>query len=317
MGHVVVLGEALVDLVAARVGSTGNTGSAAGGEPARALPGGSPANVAVGLARLGVPVTLLTSLGSDEYGRLVTAHLTGSGVAVRDVGTGAPTSVATVTLDASGEPGYEFAVSWEIGPVEIPVGAVALHTGSLAAALPPGRAEVEVVLARVDAGITVSYDPNIRPALLTDPAAERARVERQVAHADLVKASADDLAWLYPDTDPLTVAGHWLDRRPALVVVTRGGLGCVALTRHGTMTVPARPVQVIDAVGAGDSFTAALLAGLDRAGLLGPQWPTAGIPADVLTAILAAANTAAALTCTRAGADPPTRAELRRSLPGT
>ena len=299
-----MIGEALVDVVAAT-----------GPEPARALPGGSPANVAVGLARLGVPVTLLTSLGPDEYGRLVTAHLVGAGVTVREVGTGAPTSVATVTLDPAGEPGYEFSLRWEVGPVSVPAGAVAVHTGSLAAALPPGSAEVEAMLTRLDAGITVSYDPNIRPGLLTDPDTERARVERQIGHADLVKASAADLAWLYPDTDPLAAAGRWLDRRPALVVVTRGPLGSVALTGGAVASVPAMPVEVVDAVGAGDAFTAALLAGLDRAGLLGPQWPTAGIPAAVLTPLLTAANAAAALTCTRAGADPPTSSELSRALP--
>ena len=307
MGRIVVIGEALVDVVPA----------AADGQPARALPGGSPANVAVGLARLGVPVTLVTAFGDDEYGRLVSAHLAGAGVAVRQAGAGGPTSVATVSLNAAGEPRYEFVLGWDIGVVELPAGAVAVHTGSLAAALPPGRDRVDAALADVPPGMTVSYDPNIRPALLADPATERIRVERQVAYADLVKASAADLAWLYPDADPLAVAARWLAGRPALIVVTCGEHGCVGVTVAGTIEVPARPVRVVDAVGAGDAFTAALLAGLDDRGLLGPGWPGDGPPVAALPQTLTAAVTAAGLTCARSGADPPTAAELSRALAGS
>jgi fructokinase len=164
------------------------------------------------------------------------------------------------------------------------------------------------------AGVTVSYDPNIRPALLADRASERTRVERQIAHADLVRTSAADMAWLYPGSDPVAIANRWLAGRPALVVVTRGELGCVALTAAGTITVPARPVRVVDPVGAGDAFTAALLAGLYGADRLGGGWPAGGVALAQLTGILAAAATAAALTCARPGADPPTAAELNRAL---
>lgn len=308
--RIFVVGEALVDVV-----------PPVAGRPPGALPGGSPANVAVGLARLGVPATLATSLGADEYGRLVGAHLAAAGVSVQNCATGdRPTSVATVSFDAADDPGYDFALSWEIGPVALPTGAIALHTGSLAAALAPGRVEVDRVMVRAGAtGVTVSYDPNIRPVLLADRASERTRVERQVALADLVRASAADLAWLYPDSDPLAVAARWLAGRPALVAITRGELGCVALTAAGAVTVPARPVRVVDPVGAGDAFSAALLAGLYGAGRLGAGWPKDGWPeggvalAD-LTGILTVAATAAALTCARPGADPPTAAELDRAL---
>ena len=305
MQRIFVVGEALVDVV-----------PPAAGRPGRTLPGGSPANVAVGLARLGIPATLATGLGADEHGRLIGAHLAEAGVTVRNCATGGgPTSVATVEFDTAGEPGYDFALSWEIGPVAVPADAVALHTGSLAAALSPGRLEVEAVMARAAAaGIAVSYDPNIRPALLTDRASERTRVERQVAHADLVRASAADLAWLYPGIDPVAIADGWLARSPALVVVTRGELGCLAVTAAGTVTVPARPVRVVDPVGAGDAFTAALLAGLHAVGRLGGGWPADGLTLGELTGILTVAATAAALTCTRPGADPPTAAELNRAL---
>ncbi|MGH8836876.1 MAG: carbohydrate kinase family protein [Actinomycetes bacterium] len=303
--RIFVVGEALVDVV-----------PPAAGQPARARPGGSPANVAVGLARLGIPATLATGLGADEHGRLVAAHLAEAGVTMlnRAAGEG-PTSVATVSFDASGEPGYDFTLSWEIGSVVLPTDAIALHTGSLAAALAPGRFEVDAVMARAGAaGVTVSYDPNIRPALLADRMRERTRVDRQVAHADLVRASAADLAWLYPGSDPVAIANRWLTGRPALVVITRGELGCVALTAAGMITVPARPVRVVDPVGAGDAFTAALLAGLYGAGRLGDGWPAGGVAPTELTGILTAAATAAALTCARPGADPPTAAELNRAL---
>ncbi|HKA68068.1 MAG TPA: carbohydrate kinase [Actinomycetes bacterium] len=318
--RIFVVGEALVDVV-----------PPAAGRSARTLPGGSPANVAVGLSRLGVPATLATSLGADEHGRLVSAHLAATGVTVRNCATGdPPTSVARVSFDAAGEPGYDFALSWEIGPVALPADAIAVHTGSLAAAMAPGRVEVDAVMARAGAaGVTISYDPNIRPALMADRAGERARVEHQVALADLVRASVADLAWLYPDSDPIAVGTRWLAGRPALVVVTRGELGCVALTAAGMVTVPARPVRVIDPVGAGDAFTAALLAGLFGAGRLGAGWPkdgwregswraggwtAGGVALAELTGILSAAATAAALTCARPGADPPTAAELNRAL---
>ena len=308
--RILVVGEALVDVVPPTAR-----------RPARTLPGGSPANVAVGLARLGIPATLATSLGADEHARLIDAHLAAAGVTVDNrAASEGPTSVARVSFDAAGEPGYDFALSWAITSVALPADAVTLHTGSLAAALAPGRFEVDSVMARAGtAGLTVSYDPNIRPALLADRASERTRVEQQVAHADLVRASTADLAWLYPGTDPVAVAAGWLAGRPALVVVTRGELGCTAFTGAETVTVPARPVEVIDPVGAGDEFTAALLAGLYRAGRLGAGWPTGGVPLPELTGILTAAATAAALTCARPGADPPTTAELNRALaaPGT
>jgi len=302
--RILVVGEALVDVVPPTVG-----------RPARTLPGGSPANVAVGLARLGIPATLATGLGADEHGRLIGAHLADAGVAVVNCTAGdGPTSVATVSFDASGEPGYDFALSWEIGPVALPTDAVALHTGSLAAALAPGRSEVDAVMARAgSAGLTVSFDPNIRPALLADQASERTRVERQAAQADLVRASGADLAWLYPGGDPVVIANRWLAGRPALVVVTRGELGCVALTAAGMVTVPARPVRVVDRIGAGDAFTAALLAGLYGAGRLGDGGP-AGVELAELAGILTTAATAAALACARPGADPPTAAELNRGL---
>ncbi|WP_018685000.1 carbohydrate kinase family protein [Actinokineospora enzanensis] len=283
-----VVGEALVDLIA---GPDGRTFTA--------HPGGSPANVAVGLARLGTATALHTHLGDDLFGRFLRDHLAAEGVPVdllpaRDPGT----SVAFAATDQDGVAAYDFRIGWDV--TRIPAARV-LHTGSLAAALAPGPVE-----AAMDAAATVSYDPNIRPALAGPRAAERARVERQVGKADIVKASADDLAWLYPGADPRERAADWLARGPRLVVVTLGPDGAYAVTQDGQVTRSCGPVTVVDTVGAGDSFTAALLHALDRAGALehGSDRP------EDLVAALDLANAAAAVTCGRAGADPPTADEI-------
>ncbi|WP_067479142.1 carbohydrate kinase family protein [Actinomadura hibisca] len=296
--QITVLGEAIVDLA-----------GSADGRTFRADPGGSPANVAVGLARLDVPVTLVTGLGDDAFGRLLDAHLTGAGVrlAARPA---AFTSLAVVTLEGAGIPAYDFVLSWEQDETPLPPGTLALHTGSLAAALSADRVEEAMAAARATASVT--YDPNIRPALAADPAVERARVQRQIALSDVVKASEEDIAWLYPGTDPLEAARRWRAAGPALVVVTHGPDGATALGAGEPVHVPAPAVPVVDTVGAGDAFMAALLAGLWSADLLGADRRTAlaAMPAGPLAALLERAVRAAALTCARPGADPPTTAEL-------
>ncbi|MUN35103.1 carbohydrate kinase family protein [Actinomadura litoris] len=299
MARILVFGEALVDLV-----------GEPGGRRYRADPGGSPANVAVGLGRLGKAVTLVTGLGDDAFGRLVTAHLAASGV-TPDVRRAPFTSLAVVSVDGAGVPSYDFALSWTPGTPEIPPDAAVLCTGSLAAALAEGP--VEAAMAGAPA---VCYDPNIRPALLGDPASERRRVERQVALSDVVKASDEDLGWLYPGADPVEVAHRWRALGPALVVVTRGPRGCVAVTASGRVERPAPPVEVVDTVGAGDAFMSGLVSALLDGGLLDPARR-----ADLdnggespLSGPLAAALASAAITCARPGADPPTEEELRAAL---
>ncbi|MFC5186431.1 carbohydrate kinase family protein [Actinomadura harenae] len=295
MSRVTVLGEALVDL------------APAGDERLfRAVPGGSPANVAVGLGRLGVPSSLVTGLGADAFGRLVARHARDAGVSV--VVQPSPfTGMAVVTLDDAGVPSYDFALSWEPAEEPLPDGTVALHTGSLAAALGDGPARVEAVMAAARPVATVSFDPNMRPALMGDRPRELARVARQVALSDVVKASEEDIAWLHPGADPLEVAREWRALGPALVVVTHGAGGATLLGEEEVHR-PAPPVEVVDTVGAGDAFSAAFLAGLRDADLLGPDRrdALARVPADVLETAVRAAS----LTCTRPGADPPTRAEL-------
>ena len=306
MDDVLVVGETLVDIV--------QRGGVTTGEH----PGGSPANVALGLGRLGRQVSLLSRLGDDERGERVRTHLAASGVRLA-AGTLAagPTSTATARLDERGVASYEFELDWQLpDAVELPP-ARALHTGSIAAFLAPGGEAVLELVHRARGSLTVSYDPNARPVLMGDAGSARERVERFVAAADVVKVSDEDLAWLAPGTDPAEVAQDWLGLGPALVVVTRGGEGATGICAAGRVDVSAPQIAVVDTVGAGDAFMAGLLDALAGADLLGGDRPGAlrGIPRDALAAAVRRATRVAAITCTRPGADPPTRAELAAAYP--
>ncbi|MGH3716215.1 MAG: carbohydrate kinase family protein, partial [Micromonosporaceae bacterium] len=299
---ITVVGEALLDLVADT-----------GGRSFAAYPGGSPANVAVGLARLGTPTTLATQLADDLAGRLVTAHLRDSGVAVELLpGRSSVTSLALAALDRHGAATYDFRLAWDItrGP-DIGPECVCLHTGSIAAALPPGAAVVDRMLAE-QRGVTISYDPNVRPSLSGPRESELPRVERQISRSDVVKASAEDLEWLYPGRDLEMVAAQWLSTGPALVVVTLGANGAYALSHAGAVTRRPLPIAVVDTVGAGDAFTAGLLDALRRAELLGSprRRDLAALDGAGLGEVVDFATRVAGITCGRAGAHPPTRAEL-------
>ncbi|WP_190226616.1 carbohydrate kinase family protein, partial [Streptomyces hydrogenans] len=236
-------------------------------------PGGSPANVAYGLARLGRPATLLTQLADDPSGRLIAAHLTGAGVRLAIGGVPARTPSAVVTLDGRGQAAYAFDIAWTLTaeePPATPEPVRHVHLGSIAAVTEPGAATVLALTGRLRPAATVSYDPNVRPALMGEHGPAVARVERCVALADLVKASDEDLAWLYPGEPVEAVAARWLALGPAVVLVTRGGDGALAVTREHTVAAGAPAVAVVDTVGAGDSFMSAVLdalAGRDRAAL--------------------------------------------------
>ena len=304
----VVVGEALIDLVGQR-----------GGRTLAAHPGGSPANVALGLARLGVSVTLKTRLGRDAFGEMISAHLEASGVLV-DGGPegGVSTSLAIATL-AAGIASYDFRIDWDVGPLApLPIEARCLHTGSLATVLPPGKASVVDLVEREHkrGRVTVSYDPNVRPALLGDAARARPDIERLVALSDVVKVSDEDLRWLYPDRRDEGVAQAWLASGPALVVVTRGGAGVYAVSAGLELHRRAVPIDLVDTVGAGDSFTSGLLDGLHRADLVGGarRDALAAIDEATLGSVVDAAALIAAITCSRPGADPPTRAEVDAAL---
>ena len=300
----VVVGEALVDLVGQR-----------GGRTFVAHPGGSPANVALGLARLGVPVSLRTRLGRDAFGHMITSHLEASGVVV-DAGSDprGDTSLAIATL-AAGVASYDFRIEWDVAALPpLPVEARCLHTGSLATALPPGdMAVVDLVRRERERGrVTISYDPNVRPALLGDAKRARPGVEDLVALSDVVKVSDEDLRWLYPGEPDEDVARRWLATGPVLVVVTRGGQGVYAVSGGLEMRRSVVSVDMVDTVGAGDSFTSGLLEGLRRADLIGGERRDAMATTDesTLASILDRAALVAAITCSRPGADPPTLGEV-------
>ncbi|GIG37927.1 carbohydrate kinase family protein [Cellulomonas pakistanensis] len=299
-----VVGEALVDVVLRP-----------GAEPAE-HPGGSPANVAIGLGRLGRRVDLLTWLADDAHGDLVREHLAGSGVHVL-AGDRAPerTPVARAHLDAGGAATYEFDLTWDLPTRwdEADDAPAVVHTGSIATVISPGGEAVARLLEERRATSTITYDPNLRPALMGSPEETLPVVERLVALADVVKVSDEDLAWLHPGVAPVEIAQDWLGRGPALVVVTLGGEGALAITAGGDeVLVEAPAVQVADTVGAGDSFMGALVDGLWTAGLLGADAREAlhAIDRGTVQQVLVRCAQVAAITVSRAGANPPTSAEL-------
>ena len=303
-----VVGEALVDVVV-RPG-------AGGVEVVERHVGGSPANVAIGLARLGHDVRLATCLGRDDDGDLVRARLDADGVRVVEGSASASrTSTATARLDATGSATYTFDLVWDLLPVDV-AGTGHVHTGSIAAALMPGSAAVSVALhgARTQ-GATTSYDPNLRPGVIGSADEVRPDVEALVAGADVVKASEEDVAWLYAAHSVEEVGRQWLELGPSLVVITLGGEGAIAWHRAAPeepIRVAPQRVQVVDTVGAGDSFMSGLLSGLLDADLLGRgrrEALRASSPDDVRSALDRAVATSA-ITCSRAGSNPPTRAEL-------
>jgi len=306
---ITVAGEALIDFVDE------------GGGRYRAHPGGSPANVAVSLARLGVPCSLLARISTDALGGQLASHLAGNGVGMRDVVRAAePTTLALASLDEAGHAAYSFYVQgtadWQWRREELPAAlapdVTALHAGSLALALAPGARAVEDLLAaeRARGRVTISIDPNVRPPLAAGRAAEVARVERQIRLAHIVKASEEDTSWLYPGLGYEAVARAWQRLGPDLVVIRLGARGAHALGPDGTEVLrPAPPVLVADTVGAGDAFCAGLLDALWRPGLLGGAAALSRIGARQVAAVVDWAVLVAALTCERQGADPPTRAE--------
>ncbi len=302
---ITVAGEVLIDLVGLGDGDY------------RAVPGGAPANVAIALARLGVPTTLLARISRDAFGRRLRDHLSSNGVLLDAVvDASQPTTLAVAGLDAAGRAAYDFYVQgtadwqWRADelPATLPAGTAALAVGSLALALPPGAQVLERLAERERRrGLAIAYDPNIRPALARSPADERLRVERQVAASSIVKCSDEDAGWLYPGEPVEQVARRWLGLGPDLVVLTLGPSGALAVNEGaGLVHRGGRPVDVVDTVGAGDSFLAGLLAGMLGAGLLGPASPARRLAdAGTLGPLLDRAILISALTCARRGADPP------------
>lgn len=302
-----VVGESLVDVV---VGADGSRSEHVGG---------SPLNVAVGLARLDHRVSLATCFGRDARGAMIGNHLADAEV---DVVPGSDavedTSVATATLDPAGAAAYDFDIRWRMPPLPRVTGH--LHTGSIGALLGRGGVDVLAAMSGAHRTTTVSYDPNVRPGLLPDREIALAEIERRVAVSDVVKASDEDLEWLaggpLDDDDIADRLRAWRALGPTLAVATLGAKGAIAILPSGRrVDLPGREVVVVDTVGAGDSFMSGLLSGLLDAGLLGGPDARRRLRkahgALVVPAVQRGID-ASALTVQRAGAQPPTRADLAR-----
>ena len=310
---IVVAGEALIDLMARP------------GEPQQfeARPGGAPCNVAVGLARLGRRTCFLGRIGTDPFGRLLRQHLAGSGVDASMVVTATQkTTLAVAALDGQGKAEYSFyangTADWQWTDAEVPrvlpADAGALYVGGLALRLSPGAAVLEGLMRRTrqQRRALVFCDPNVRTGFGFSAAVERSRVERQLRLAHVIKASEDDIALLYPGHDYREIAARWQAGGAGLVVVTLGAAGVYALAPDGTeITVPSVPAQVMDTVGAGDAFAAAMLDRLAEEMPAGPgpdpdpAEALRKVGVDAIRGLLERASVSAALTCERAGAQSP------------
>jgi len=277
------------------------------------FPGGSAANVAVALARLGREVRFATSWGDDERGRVLAERLERDGVALaNDPHAVARTSTALATIGSDGAASYEFDLAWRLHEVESGLDSPVVHTCSLGAVLSPGSDDVVALLERMRTTATISYDVNARPAITGTGPDLVERVERVAALSDVVKASDEDLEALYDDPDPIVGAKRLLALGPGAVVVTRGHRGATWLTADQEIDVASVPVVVADTIGAGDTFCAGVVDALWRRDLLGADRREALATAtrDTVVSVLAHAARAASITVGRPGADPPYRHEL-------
>lgn len=309
---ILVCGEAIIDFTPTQCGAD---------EGFVPRPGGSPLNVAVGLARLGTASGFFGRISKDPFGRQLHGYLECNGVDLTLLRRGSePTALAFVMNNEQGDAEYVF--RWEATadrrlvahdlPEALPERVAALHVGSLATTLEPAASTLEALTEREKGWRLVSFDPNVRPPLVPDRAAYLERLERLVASADLVKVSDDDLGWISPEEPAEEIARRWQDSGPALVVVTRGADGVFAVAANGVAEAGTPRVKVVDTVGAGDAFTSGLLAWLAEHGRL-DRVSLERLGRPELDQALEFAARVAALTCTRAGADPPLRDDLDSS----
>ena len=293
-----VIGEALIDIVARDGEITGEH------------VGGSPLNVAVGLARLDRAVDFLTHIGDDARGRRIVEYVESSGVQLVSGSMSADhTPTAVATLDENGSAQYEFDIDWQLsGTPEVTPPLVA-HTGSIAAWHEPGCRATAALLDTYHPSATITFDPNVRPALIDDGDATRGRIDRLLEKCDVVKASDEDLRWIDPDRSAKQIARTWLSLGPSIVAVTMGDRGAFAMCEAGTARIAAPPVDVVDTVGAGDAFMTGLIDALWELNLLGAarRHDLRGIGLDALNSVVQTAALSSALTVSRAGADLPDR----------
>jgi fructokinase len=335
IARTLVVGECLVDLAPASTGApgdrTGGTGKV--GAWARqlvAMPGGGPANIAVGLVRLGVPTAFAGRFSRQGFGPWLRSYLVANGLDLApSVDAAEDATIALVTLDDQGRASYTFygpgTADWQWEADELPdltaatpadLGISAVHTGSIALTLEPGAGVLAKWLADLRRGnrVLVSFDPNMRPSLVGDLSAYRERLPGVISSSHIVKASDEDVEVLYPGATAPEVADRWLSVGVSLVVITEGARGATAFHENGARAHGAPPpIEVADTIGAGDSFSAGLLAYFAKNGYLEPA-ALATLSEGHLHDAIAQAVSASALTCTRPGADPPTDQELARFI---
>ncbi|MGW0547367.1 carbohydrate kinase family protein [Streptomyces altiplanensis] len=303
---IVVAGESLIDLVPQGTGAL-----------APLLPrlGGGPYNTAVALGRLGTRTAFCSRVSTDGFGEALVDGLRAAGVDTSLVQRGPePTTLAVATLGADGSAGYGFYAEgsadrlFELPAAPLPSGVRALVLGTCSLVLEPGASAYEALLRReAGRGLFTLLDPNVRAGLIPDPDAYRARFESWLPYVSLLKLSEDDAAWLGGSVE------EWLAAGPAVVVLTRGAEGLTVRTRGGAaLDVPAVRGEVADTIGAGDTVNAALLHRLSAHGALSAGAPAAlsALTTAAWADILAFAARAAAITCSRPGADPPYATEL-------
>ncbi|MFF8482622.1 carbohydrate kinase family protein [Streptomyces antibioticus] len=299
---IVVAGEALIDLVPQGPGALA---------PLRPARGGGPYNTAVALARLGSRTAFCSRLSTDPYGQALHDGLHTAGVETTTVQRGPePTTLALATLTDDGSATYTFHVEGTADrlfttPTTLPNDTQAVSFGTCSLVLEPGASAYEQLLHHSAAqGLFTALDPNIRPALIPDPDAYRARFRTWLPSVTLLKLSQDDATWLGGTPQ------EWLAAGPTAVVITQGGDGLTAFTHDGGVHVmPGEKVDVVDTIGAGDTVNAALLHGLSLSDALSVRALEAMTPGEWQTLLRFAAH-AAAITCSRAGAEPPYLAEL-------
>jgi len=308
---ILVAGEALIDLTRAAPGDDG-----AGTYTAH--PGGGPCNTAVALARLGVPTGFLGAVGTDSFGERLTEHLVGAGVDTAQVTrTDGPTTLALADVDDNGQASYAFYMDGtsaaQLYPRHVPDplddSIEAIHVGTLGLVLEPTGTSIVAMVVREAGRRVVAVDPNIRRAVIPDMEAHRARLDTVMRRADIVRVSVDDAAHLVPGADPEQVLADIGRLGVSLAVLTDGGDGVTALHRGRRIRRPAVAAEVVDTIGAGDSFNAGLLAWLHDHDRLTPSAIAALEPGEVAEAI-DFAGAVAAVTVSRPGADPPHRTEL-------
>jgi fructokinase len=296
-----VCGEVLVDLIP-QPGSAERVG----------VIGGGPENTAIALARLGHRVEFIDGISSDKWGVAAKAELDADGVGTRFCKfSDKPTCQAIVTLDEKGSASYEFVIDgtatfdfqreWLPDPYKHKP--TLLHIGTLVTAIEPGASVLFDWALEVSELAPIIFDPNIRPAVIPDRDLYRKQVEKWIGISSVVKVSEDDIAWLYPERDDVEVAKEWLAGDVSLVVITRGANGLVGITRTGVYTVPGVKVDVVDTIGAGDTVGAVIAEAVNQFGL-------DELDDGALLVSMEKAARAAAITCTRKGANPPTSREL-------